>query len=160
MSKVSNKNDSNDQYTTIFRTQYGSKLKVRLSPADDGRTKQSFKAECDINTIMARYRATGVLPDMALAAQGRFLDVTNFDYQEAMNTVATAQSVFNELPSELRARFKNDPAEFLDFTSNDNNRQEMAEMGLLSPQAVERMRADAATAAALKAAENPPKTAS
>lgn len=158
MSKASNKNDSNDKYTTIFRTQYGEKLRVRLGCGSDSRTKQSFKAECDINTIMARYRATGVLPDMALAAQGRFLDVTNFDYQDAMNTVAGAQSLFNELPAEMRHRFKNDPGEFLAFTSDEKNREEMAQMGLLSPQAVESMRKAAAEAKAVKTQENPPKS--
>lgn len=136
MSKASKTNDSNDS-NIIFRTQYGPKLKVIKQTGADSRTKQSFKQECDINTIMARYRSTGVLPDMALAAQGRFLDVTGFDYQDAMNTVATAQSLFQELPAEIRHRFKNDPGEFLAFTSDASNREEMARMGLLNPRATQ-----------------------
>ena len=51
-----------------------------------------------------------------------------------MQFVAGAQTLFNEMPSSIRNRFSNDPAHFLDFCSNENNRAEMHEMGLLKPQ--------------------------
>jgi phage internal scaffolding protein len=52
-----------------------------------------------------------------------------------MNFIAEAQSMFNDLPSSIRDRFANDPGTFLDFCSNDVNRKELAQMGLLSPEA-------------------------
>lgn len=99
-----------------------------------GRTKQSFKAESDINNIMARYLKTGVL-EFTQKNEPRYGDVTGFEYQSAMQIVANAKSMFNELPAELRRRFQNEPAQLLAFVQNEANRVEAEEMGLLRPQA-------------------------
>jgi len=142
----------NEHQKTVFRTPYTDRLRVGLDCGNKGGAKQEFKAECDINNIMARYRATGVLPDLALAQNGRFLDATGLDYQDAMQTIANAQSVFNELPADLRYRFENNPGKFLEFTSNDENRAEMARMGLLRPDVTESIRKAAEAAQAAPAA--------
>jgi len=95
-------------------------------------TKQSFKDECDINRIMARYQATGLLPNVnELPAQ--YLDVTGLDFQDHQNYIAGANSMFYELPSAIRAKFSNSPGEFLDFCSQEKNRPELAQLGLLRP---------------------------
>ncbi|AXH74675.1 MAG: internal scaffolding protein [Microviridae sp.] len=96
-------------------------------------TKQEFREECDINTIMSRYQYSGEIPVLNQQAP-QYLDVCGSDYQEAMQFVAGAKTLFNELPSAIRNRFDNDPALFLDFTSQDKNRAEMAGMGLLKPE--------------------------
>jgi len=156
MTAQNSKQNSNQSSpsTQRFISAYSPKLKVQISFTGEGRTKQSFRSECDINTIMARYQRTGVLPDMLNKSPGQYLDVTGIDYQEAMQTVATANSLFEELPSKIRSRFENDPQQFLEFTSNENNRQEMATMGLLKPEAVaamaEAQRASEKAAEALK----------
>lgn len=111
---------------------YSIKSRIQIEFPTEGRTKQSFKDECDINRIMARYQSTGQLPNMAELAP-QYLDVTGLDYQEHQNFIAGANTLFNELPSSIRARFANSPAEFLDFCSQEKNRPEMAEMGLLRP---------------------------
>jgi len=80
---------------------------------------------------MGRYLANGEVPQINQQAP-QYLDVTGYDYQSAMELVAGAQSLFEEIPSNIRNRFQNDPALFLDFCSNEKNREEMAEMGLLS----------------------------
>lgn len=147
---TSTKQNQNNPSPNRFISAYSQKLKVSITNSEPSRTKQSFKNECDINTIMSRYQNTGVLPDMLNTQNAQYLDVTGFDYQEAMQVVAGAKSLFEELPSKVRARFDNDPAQFLDFTNDANNRQEMAEMGLLKPEAV------AAMAAAQAAKTNPP----
>jgi len=95
-------------------------------------TKQSFKDECDINTIMSRYQSTGVLPDMAQIAP-QYLDASGFDFQASMDFIAGANTLFHELPSSVRTKFGNDTASFMEFVSNPNNRSEMAQMGLLRP---------------------------
>jgi len=127
--KMTNSNDK-----PRFISAYSPKIKITLSCPGPSRTKQSFKAECDINTIMAKYQSTGQLPQLNLG-NPQYEDTTGYDFQEAAQLVASAKSQFNELPSSIRQRFKNDPAEFLHFTSNPNNRQELAEMGLLTPEA-------------------------
>ena len=47
-----------------------------------------------------------------------------------MNIVTRAQQMFEELPSKIRNKFKNDPSAFLDFVADPLNRPEMDEMGL------------------------------
>lgn len=112
---------------------YDPKLRVQLVfPAGEGRTKQSFKDECDVNKIMARFTRTGVL-DFASKFSPRYEDVTGADFQSAMDTVARANSMFQELPAELRRRFKNDPVVFLDFVDDPANADKARELGLLPP---------------------------
>lgn len=101
-------------------------------PENSPYTKQEFKDESDINKIMARYAYSGELPNIIERAP-QYLDVTGIDFQNSMQFVAEAQTLFNELPSAIRNRFDNQPALFLDFCSNPANREEMAQMGLLKP---------------------------
>lgn len=130
---MSQKNGSRicEQSQTRFRTPYSEPLEVKIDFPEFSRwTKQSFAEECDINTIMRKYNSSGEMPAINIQAP-QYLDATGFDYQEAMQFTAGAQSLFNELPSAVRNRFNNDPAQFLDFTSKVENKSEMAEMGLL-----------------------------
>lgn len=108
------------------------KLKVAITfPENSPYTDQSFKDDADINTIMARYQSTGEMP-LINEAYPQYLDVTEQDFQEHMNVIAGANQLFAELPSKIRDRFGNDPAAFLGFVSDEDNRHEMARMGLLS----------------------------
>jgi len=126
-------NNANSNQPVEIKSEFSPKLKVAITfPSTSRWTKQSFKDECDINTIMRRYQSSGEIPNINQQAP-QYLDATGFDYQEAMQFVAGAQSLFMDLPSEIRNRFNNDPAAFLDFTSQEKNRPEMAEMGLLNP---------------------------
>lgn len=114
-----------------FRTAYGPKVRVSLEfdAKADGAAKQSFKNECDINRIMARFQTHGVL-DWTSERQAIFADVSSYDFMEAMQTVARANAMFADLPSSVRKRFSNDPAEFLEFASNPENLPDMVKMGL------------------------------
>lgn len=90
-----------------------------------------MQAECDINQIMAKFQKTGMIThikergatygDMPMAE----------DFHEAMSLVAEANTMFAELPSTVRERFKNDAAQFLEFVNDEDNRDAMVEMGLL-----------------------------
>ncbi len=103
---------------------------------DSSRTKQSFKEECDINTILKRFNVTGQLPVGPLQPQyGDFSGV--FDYQTALNAVKAAQESFDALPATLRNRFANDTAAFVDFCSDESNREEMIRLGLVIEKATE-----------------------
>lgn len=94
------------------------------------RTQQQFKAECDINNIMAKYKKTGVLPSLIKAdpRYGDFSDV--LDYQESLNIVMHANDQFAALSAKVRRRFDNDPAKFLEFTADPKNAEEMIDLGL------------------------------
>lgn len=115
----------------VIRTAYGPKLRVQITfPEGTGRTKQSFKDECDINQILARFKRTRTL-DFVNEMAPRYGDCTGAEFRAAMDTVANAKSMFHAMPAHLRARFKNDPAQFLEFVQNPANRDEALELGLL-----------------------------
>jgi phage internal scaffolding protein len=93
--------------------------------------KQSFRDECDINNILRQFNVTGQLP--AGSVQPRYGDFSGItDYQSALNAVMAAQDSFLALPAKLRARFDNDPALFVEFASDEANKDEMRALGLLS----------------------------
>lgn len=96
--------------------------------------KQSFKDECDINLILARYQRTGIL-EHTRNSVAQYLDVSGADFQEAQNLIAGARSMFYELPAGLRERFENDPAKLLSFLEDEKNRPEAITLGLLRPEA-------------------------
>lgn len=123
-------------------------------PRDSLVTKQSFGPECDINTIMARYQSTGEMPVINQVAP-QYLDLDQTDFQEAMQIVAGAQTLFAELPSALRTRFNNDPGQFLAFTTNPDNRAEMRALGMLKPDASPDQQAAASTKSATSVATSP-----
>jgi len=94
------------------------------------RTQQSFRDECDINNILRQFNVTGELPVGSVQPQyGDFSGIT--DYQSALNSVMAAQDSFLALPAKVRAKFDNDPAVFLDFVSDEANKDEMKALGLL-----------------------------
>ncbi|QXP44296.1 MAG: internal scaffolding protein [Arizlama microvirus] len=116
-----------------FRHAYSKQLRTPFINHGPAITKQEFKSECDINEIMGRYMRTGIL-DFVNKHQPRYEDLSNAaDYQQAMLIVAESKTLFEDLPSQIRTKFENDPAKFLDFVHNPANRSEMAEMGLLRP---------------------------
>jgi len=92
-------------------------------------TEQSHKEECDINNIVAKYQKTGVI-DHRSKYEPQYGFATSADLQTALNTIKTADNMFNDLPSSIRDRFNNSPGAFLDFVQDKDNHQEMFEMGL------------------------------
>jgi len=126
----------------VIRTAYEPREKVAISfHGKQGRTKQSFKAECDVNTIVKRYQKEGILTHVN-SRVGSYSDLIGFsDYHTSLNQIIAAQNSFNSLPSTLRSRFRNDPAEFLAFTQNPENFDEMVKLGLakeaLSPRSTD-----------------------
>lgn len=102
------------------------------------RTSQEHIEDADINVIMSRYVKTGTVPqyvDSVMLSE----DAHTMSYHEMMNSIADASSAFMSLPATVRARFNNDPGEFVDFVSDEKNLPEARELGLLSPEAVQRL---------------------
>lgn len=98
------------------------------------RTKQSFKDECDLNLIMKRFKkvmGADYLSRFQGYVGGQFGDFSGVtDYRSAIEQVSQAREVFEALPAKVRARFENDPAQFLDFCHDPANVDEMVELGL------------------------------
>lgn len=116
----------------LILSAYGLHLRVPLACLDESRTKQSFGDETNINNILKRYVATGLI-DYVNEHQPHYGDVTGHEFHAAMNIVARSQEMFEALPAELRARFNNDPATFLDFVDNPENDAEAISLGIMEP---------------------------
>lgn len=104
----------------------------RVYPAHkaDGRTKQSFKDETNINKIMAAWNRTGAMTHIN-HKQPSYGDFTNApDYLEACTRIQAAQDQFAALPSAIRRRMGNDPACLIDFLSKSDNMEEAIKLGL------------------------------
>lgn len=108
--------------------------RVRTEFNGDSLTQQSFAPQCDIRNIMAQFKRTGIIQHLTSATEilGDFTDVP--DYRESLDIVIRAQEAFDALPSSWRTKFNNDPANFVDFCQDPNNRDEMIKLGMIEVQ--------------------------
>lgn len=91
---------------------------------------QSFRDQANINAIVKRFDKGLPLPTSA--RQGIYRDQSEIpDFQTAMETITSAQLMFNELPAAVRKKFANSPTELLDFLRDPNNLEEGIKLGLL-----------------------------
>lgn len=92
-------------------------------------TQKSDAKDADINVIVRKYVKTGQLPQMTLQALTG--DFTNaLDFRQAQEHLKAARDAFEALPAAVRKRFGNDPAEFIDFATNEENIAELRKLGL------------------------------
>lgn len=120
--------------SVVIRTAYQPSEPVRVVfPETEGRTQQSFKKQCDVNTIMKQFEKTGMFEHVTehAGSYGDYLDAP--EYHAAMNAVVEAQEMFDTLPARVRKRFGNDPSDFLAFMDDPENVDEMRSLGLLLP---------------------------
>lgn len=106
-----------------------------------GRTKQSFRKECDINVIIARFQKTGLM-DHVRSNPGVFADVSKIpDFAGMVSTIRFAKESFEQLPPGLRKRFHDDPGELISFMADRDNIPEAIKLGLLPPKVEEAVKA-------------------
>lgn len=119
------------------------RVSITFDPKE-GKTQQSFYKDANVNEIMKKFQNTGKL--MLGNREATYGHVPATTFHEAMNIVVEAEQMFAGLPSKLRKRFHHDPAEYMEFALNPDNRDEMAQLGLLNPEAAK---------AALEAGDTP-----
>lgn len=114
-------------------TAYGPKIPTKKTSLHmkkgEGRTKQSNKDECNINLILKKHGVGAMLTQDQYRSL-TFTDTTGMDFTVAMQTVAHANSMFEQLPSEIRKDFQNDPAVFLDAYNNEDYQEYFVEKGM------------------------------
>jgi len=95
-------------------------------PAAVSMTKQSFKDECDINNIVKRFEATGIIDHINQAhAKGLYTDLPEaLDLQTGLNMIAQAEAAFMALPAAARSEFDNDPVKFVEAFHNPTEAQQ------------------------------------
>lgn len=114
---------------------YSEKTRVITVNKEPSMTKQSLAEDLDVNKIIKKYNVTGIL-QKATDFEMNYGDFTGADFNKAMNTVADANSLFEQVPSEIRAQFQNQPGAFIDFATNPENHLQMAKWGLANPKTV------------------------
>ena len=94
-----------------FRTAYGPKVKhdfhlvlTEENQEQEARTNQQFKNSCDINTILARYRTTGLLEHVS-KFQPQYGDISDVEFKQALDTISQAKAEFQALPASKRKEF-------------------------------------------------------
>lgn len=106
---------------------------VKVTTINDlpSRTQKQFKDKVNINSIMAKYRKTGLIEHVR-KTPGKYMDLTKLpDYQTALQTVIHAQNTFETIPANIRKRFNNDPAELISFLGDSKNMEEAIKLGLV-----------------------------
>lgn len=95
-------------------------------------TRQSEMDACDIHNVLKQFSQQGFENLVREnAAKGQYADLPDeVDYQTSLNTVLAAQASFATLPSQVRERFHNNPAEFLEFLTDPANQDEAIRLGL------------------------------
>jgi hypothetical protein len=94
-----------------------------------GRTKQSFKDQCDINQILKKAQVAGGISHVQKydkAVYGEF-DQT-FDLLTARERIAAADKIFMDLPAEVRNEFGNDSLAFVKFAGDPANNDKLEQI--------------------------------
>lgn len=95
-----------------------------------GRTKQSFKNDCDINLITAQYVRTGLLGHVN-RRQPMYGDFSQaLDLHSSKLLVQRAEEEFAELDSRIRAVADNDPVKFLELLADEEGARDLQAAGL------------------------------
>lgn len=98
---------------------------------EKSKTQQHHSNDCNVNTIMEKYSATGILKNSGKQIPNFADQTSQLQYIDALQLVIDAEAEFNSLPAQIRARFKNSPAEYLDFFSDEANLPEAQKLGLV-----------------------------
>lgn len=110
------------------------RVKTEGDPERKSKTVQSEKHASDINNIMARAHKTGQLPVLMGRPEIQPLP-DGQTYQDALNKVIHAQQTFEQLPSEIRTVFDNDPKMMLhaleQSASDPKVKENLQQLGLL-----------------------------
>lgn len=124
-----------DKYGMEKQTRETIREFVRLScPHDeDGKpiyiTEQEHLKECDVNLIIKKYDATGLISHVN-NMEAMYGDIKSMDFREALELQKKVGEDFLKLPSDIRRIFGNDPANYLAFMEDPSKRQESIELGL------------------------------
>ena len=104
--------------------------RVQFICKGESKTRQSQKAETEINGIINKYKQTGIFTHIK-DKMPFFGDASEVqDYKSAIDAVQASNAAFQELPAEIRAKFDNDPAKLVEFLSDSKNDEKAIKLGL------------------------------
>lgn len=96
------------------------------------KTDETLLDEVNVNSIMAKFKKTGQLTHLSQRIM-KYADMSNITtLGDALDIITKSREDFLQLPSEIRAKFGNDPIQFVEYVNNPENFEELTEMGLLT----------------------------
>jgi len=112
-------------------------FRLQSVPVGPSKTDQSDKNMVNINTIMANYAKTGLLPQFPEKV-AQYMDTTQIpSYMEAQAQIAHARELFQGLPSEIRKEMNNNPQNLEHYLKNPDNHEKLIGYGILKQEKVE-----------------------
>lgn len=94
-------------------------------------TDQSAKKQTDINSIMANYAKTGLLP-VQQEKVARYIDNTQImPLEQAHELVRDAMNLFEELPAQIRKLMDNKPENMVNFIKDPDNKDILIKYNVL-----------------------------
>ena len=96
--------------------------------AQENRTKQAFKDLTDINKIVQRHQIPMATSHAVRFPEEYYADFENMDLLDAFRKIERINVAFDDLPSEVRKDFHNDPFAFAAFVTDPVNKGRLAEL--------------------------------
>ncbi len=110
---------------------YLGRARVQTFFTEPSLTVQSDSEKADIQKIMARYQATGIMESLD-EADLLYKDISEFtDYADAMREIRKAEDQFMSLPSKVREIFDHDVAVWLDTAEDEDKRDALVAAGYI-----------------------------
>ncbi len=111
-----------------------SQLNAKQPTYNDGRTKQTFRDETDINKILQRAQKTGTISHLN-KHQAQYADFSEYDFFENTMMLTKGREIFDDLPSEIRSEFNGSPAGFFKYVNDPENKDRLIKLlpGLAAP---------------------------
>ncbi len=92
-----------------------------------GRTKQSQKNECDINKLLERYERDASIGHLEKYG-GQYGDYADYDFENHVTKIAEMNTIFEQLPAEVKKDFGQSTNKFFEFVTNPENQGKLAEL--------------------------------
>lgn len=122
----------NQPFTSLYTHNRQRSKDFATEIVGESMTQQSDADECDINVIMKKYGPGGQLPQViGKPLYGDFSEA--LEYRDAVEMIRAADEAFQEIPAKIRARFNNDPQEFIEWATDPENLDEVRKAGLAPP---------------------------
>ncbi len=92
-----------------------------------GRTKQSQRDECDINMLLERYQRDASLGHLEKYG-GQYGNYADYDFENHVTKIAEMDTIFEQLPAEVKKDFGQSTNKFFEFVTNPENEDRLAEL--------------------------------
>jgi hypothetical protein len=116
----------------LFRTRSVIDCEKAVEDGEEIRVEQSHKEQVNINNIVKRH-GLDMIAKTAQVTQLAYDDVSTNDFTESMNLIAKGRQTFESLPSAVRKEFNHDPAVYMDYIHNPENKQALIDRGWMKP---------------------------